>query len=592
MQRVVVANRGEIARRIFRACRELNIETVAIYAEGEEDARHVQEADDAYRVDRQSATHPYLDIESIITVARRSEADAVHPGYGFLAENPALAEACDVAGIVYVGPPAAATRAMGDKVEARALAAAAGVPIVPGSDGAIGSGREALAWAEKHSFPIAIKAAGGGGGRGFRVAHSAGQVESAYAEARGEAERSFSNATIYAEQYVSEPRHVEIQLFADGKGTVVSLGERECSIQRRHQKLIEETPSTAVDVALRHRMSDAAISLAKKVQYAGAGTVEFLLDSEGNFYFLEMNTRIQVEHTITEMVTGIDLVKEQLRLASGMPLSFSADDVDPRGHAIECRINAEDVSRDFAPAPGQITEYREPSGFGVRIDSAIESGDEISPDYDSMIAKLVVWGRDRTEAIARMQRALADFHIEGVPTTIPFHRAVMRNQAFQTGSTTTAFLVEQGGDLHIAEPPAIPPALSESAAQDQVTRDLVVEVGGRRLQVRVHGVHGLQASGRNPSRPPRPPSSKRDRAAGGASGSNGADLISPVQGTVVQVHVEPGQTVSQGDPILAIEAMKMENAISAHRDGTVAAVHVKSGDSIKIGATLATIAEV
>ena len=591
IKRLLVANRGEIARRIFRACRELDIDTVAIYGEGEQEARHVQEASDAYRVERPSSALPYLDIDAIIAIARRSGADAIHPGYGFLAENPLLAEACDVAGITFVGPPAAAIRSMGDKVEARALAAAAGVPIVPGSDGPIANGQDALTWATTNGFPVALKAAGGGGGRGFRIADTPDQVENAFAEARGEAERSFSNPSIYAERYIAKPRHVEVQLFGDHAGAVVSLGERECSIQRRHQKLIEETPSPAVDTALRRRMGEAAIALARDVGYVGAGTVEFLLDQNGEFYFLEMNTRIQVEHPITEMVTGIDLVKEQLSVAAGKPLSFSDGDVQPRGHALECRINAEDVRHDFAPAPGMITGYREPGGFGVRIDSAVEAGDEISASYDSLIAKLITWGRDRSEAIARMERALADFRVEGVPTTISFHQAVMRSTAFRAGNTNTAFLIEHGDDLlgDEQDPPESTPATPDSF--EAATREVLVEVAGRRLQVRVHD-GGPGASTRHQGRrPPAPPRADHGPVGSGAALSSSADVISPVQGTVVRLDVEVGQRVSQGDAIAAVEAMKMENAIAAHRNGTVVAIHVKQGDSIKIGAVVATIEE-
>lgn len=585
IRRVIVANRGEIARRIYRACRELDIVPIAIYGDNEQNARHVQEATDAYHIEHQPGILPYLNVDAIVDVARRAGADAVHPGYGFLSENPALAAACAKQNITFVGPPASAIKSMGDKVEARALAEIAGVPVVPGSVGPIRSSEEALAWGDEHGFPLALKAAGGGGGRGFRVAHSRDEVGSAFDEAQGEAQRSFSNPAIYAEHYIARPRHIEIQLFADQHGRIVSLGERECSIQRRHQKLVEETPSPAVDATLRQQMGDAAIALAREVGYQGAGTVEFLLDEEGRFYFLEMNTRIQVEHTITEMVTGFDLVKEQLLVAAGEPLSFQAEDVQPRGHAIECRVNAEDVPRDFAPAPGRITAYREPAGFGVRVDSAVEAGDEISPAYDSMIAKLVTWGRNRPEAIARMDRALVDFRIEGVPTTIPFHVAVMRSDAFRAGETNTAFLAEHRDDLvappgHAADSTELPERETDLASED-----LLVEVGGRRLEVRVHGL-----SARTTKRPPQAP--KADRAQGGnAAHANGGELRSPVQGTVVRIHVEPGQRVSQGDPIVSIEAMKMENAVPAHRSGSVIALDVKEGDSVRISARLATIEE-
>ncbi|MDP9370369.1 MAG: carbamoyl phosphate synthase, partial [Chloroflexota bacterium] len=412
--RVLVANRGEIARRIIRACRELGVQAVAVYGPGEERALHVEEADDAYRLPS-DAPLPYLDIDAMIEVARRAGAEAVHPGYGFLAENAAFAEACTAAGLMFVGPPAAAIQAMGDKVEARRIAALAGVAAVPGTDGPVGSPDEARAWADRHGYPVAVKAAGGGGGRGFRVAGHPDELVEAFAGSAGEAARYFGNPAVYLERYLEHPRHVEVQLFADGHGHAVAIGERDCSVQRRHQKLIEEAPAPGVGEELRQALGDAAVALARAVDYRGAGTVEFLLDADGTFYFLEMNTRIQVEHTVTEAVTGIDLVKEQIRVAAGYPLSFDPADARPRGHAIECRINVEDPGRGFAPGPGTLTAYREPGGPGIRVDGAMEVGAAILPAYDSLIAKLVAWGRDRDEAIARMERALAEFRISGVP---------------------------------------------------------------------------------------------------------------------------------------------------------------------------------
>jgi acetyl-CoA/propionyl-CoA carboxylase biotin carboxyl carrier protein len=582
--RVLVANRGEIARRIFRACRELEIATVAIYGDGESRTLHVREADDAYHIGGHSKTLPYLDVDAIVATARRAGADAIHPGYGFLAENPSLARATEEAGLIFVGPCAESIRAMGDKVEARSIAADAGVPIVPGSERPIRNAEEAADWAERHGYPVALKAAGGGGGRGFRVAENATTVATAFAGAASEAERSFANRAIYIERYIPAPRHIEIQIFADGKGNIVSLGERECSIQRRHQKLIEETPSPAVDPGLRHRLGESAVALAQAVNYRGAGTVEFLLDASGNFYFLEMNTRIQVEHTVTEMVTGLDLVKEQLLVASGHALSFGATDIEPRGHAIECRINAEDVAHDFAPAPGTIADFREPSGFGIRVDAALESGDEVLPTYDSLIAKLVAWGRDRSEAIARMQRGLGDFTVTGVPTTVPFHQAVMRHPAFQAGNTTTAFLANHPEVLVSSSGNAT----SANSRSDETTREMLVEVGGRRLTVRIPDGIGGQQAGRRRSHPPAAINAAR-KAGGGSSDPNSPELISPVQGTVVRIDTEVGQTVKQGQVLMSVEAMKMENAITAHRDGTVTALHAAPGESITVGAALATI---
>jgi len=584
--RVLIANRGEIAVRIARACRELDICPVAIYGEGEEHAPHVRFAGDAYRIPATPGMLPYLNQAAIIEVAKRAGAQAIHPGYGFLAENADFAEACMAAGLVFIGPPAPAIRAMGDKVAARRLASAAGVPVVPGSDGPIATVDAARAWAEEYGYPVAIKAAGGGGGRGFRVARSAADLPEAFAGSSGEAQRYFSNPTVYLERYLDRPRHIEVQIVADQHGTIVSLGERDCSVQRRHQKLIEETPSPAVDASLRRALGEAAIALARAVGYVSAGTVEFLLDDTGHFYFLEMNTRIQVEHPITEEVTGIDLVKEQLRIAAGLPLAFG-EEIAPRGHAIECRINAEDAGRDFAPVPGTVSRFRPPAGPGIRVDAAMDDGIAIHPAYDSLIAKLIAWGRDRNEAIARMRRALAEFVIEGVPTTIPFHQRVMDHPAFQAGEVTTTFLAEH--------PDVLPPPATPAPAERQVpvpARELVVEVNGRRLTVRVHGEvsTALPAATPPPRRPPTPRHRLPHAGSGGHATADGAELTSPLQGTVVRVAVTPGTPVRRGDLICVVEAMKMENEIAAHREGTVVAVHVEPGHAVRIGTVLATIA--
>ena len=586
-RRVLVANRGEIAVRVVRACRELGIEAFAVYGDGEEYALHVRAADDAYRIEGARAALPYLDVEAIVAIARRAGAEAVHPGYGFLAENAAFAEACAAAGLVFVGPPPAAIRAMGDKVEARRIAAAAGVPVVPGSDGPVNSVEEARVWADRHGYPVAVKAAGGGGGRGFRVARDAKGLAAAFEGSAGEARRYFANPVVYLERYLERPRHVEIQLFADDHGTVVSLGERDCSIQRRHQKLLEETPSPAVTPDARRSLGEAAVALARAVAYRNAGTVEFLLDAEGRFAFLEMNTRIQVEHPVTEMVTGIDLVKEQVRVAAGLPLSFGEADIQPRGHAIECRINAEDVGRDFAPAPGVLTRYRAPAGFGVRVDAAMETGAAILAAYDSLIAKLVVWGRDREEAIARGRRALAEFAIAGVPTTIPFHRAVLDHPEFLAGGATTAFLAEHPEVLPTATTDAAPAA---GADDRSAPREVVAEVNGRRFAIRVFGELGGAASAAVRRAPPPPDRAKSGTAGRGARFSaNGTELASPVQGTVVRVAVDPGQAVSRGAVVCVVEAMKMENELVAHRDGTVETLRVAAGDSVRVGDVVAVI---
>jgi len=578
--RVLIANRGEIAVRIVRACRELGIVPIAVYGDGEERAPHVRLAAESHRIPSGDGL-PYLDVEALVGIARTAGVQAVHPGYGFLAENATFAVACTAAGLTFVGPPAAAIRAMGDKVAARRIAVDAGVPVVPGSDGPIDSPEAARAWAAANGdpYPLAIKAAGGGGGRGFRVARDAASLTEAFTGAAGEAQRSFANPVVYIERYLERPRHVEAQIFADRRGNVLFLGERDCSVQRRHQKLIEETPSPAVTPAIRQKLADAALSLARAVNYEGAGTVEFMLDERGEVYFLEMNTRIQVEHTVTEMVTGLDLVADQFRVAAGDVLSRT--ELEPRGHAIECRINAEDAGRDFAPAPGTITAYREPAGFGVRVDAAMEPGAEILPDYDSLIAKVVTWGRDRHEAIARMQRALGEFTIAGVPTTIPFHQAVLAHAAFRDGEATTTFLTDY---------PDVLPAPSgtnaaESETEQAAPRQMIAEVNGRRFTVRLYDDTNRSAPSRR--RPPRGTANRRGKQTGASV--DGQELTSPIHGTVLRVAVEPGQAVSQGEVIAVVEAMKMENELTAHRDGTVTALRVAVGDAVRIGDIVATI---
>jgi acetyl-CoA/propionyl-CoA carboxylase biotin carboxyl carrier protein len=580
--RVLIANRGEIAVRIIRACRELGLSPVAIYGEGDESAEHVLLADDAYRLPAIS-TIAYLNIDAIVEIARTSGATIVHPGYGFLSENATFADAVRAAGLTLAGPSPESMRALGDKIAARKVADQAGVPIVPGTDDPVTSLAEVERWVGEHGFPVAVKAAGGGGGRGFRVATEASELEGAFTGSSGEAQRYFANPAVFLERYIERPRHVEVQIIADGHGNVVALGERDCSVQRRHQKLIEETPSPVVSPELRRALCDAAVALAQSVGYESAGTVEFLVTAGGSFYFLEMNTRIQVEHTITEAVTGIDLVKEQLRIALGHPLSFSAADISPRGHAIQCRINAEDPGRDFAPSPGLLTGYKEPGGIGVRVDSAMRQGASVLPTYDSMIAKLIVWGRDREEAIARMRRALGEFTIEGVATTIPFHQNVMAHEVFANGEATTAFLAEH--PEVIPGSAGVTPAVQADAAPP---REAVVEVNGRRFTVAVRGGVGLgfeqaAANGANGAR--------RNGRVAGAKKKSGSSVVleSPIQGTVVRVGIETGQAVEQGDLITVIEAMKMENEIVAHRSGTVSAIHISAGQMVQVGAPIVEI---
>ncbi|HYI25442.1 MAG TPA: biotin/lipoyl-containing protein, partial [Thermomicrobiales bacterium] len=489
------------------------------------------------------------------------------------------------AGLVFIGPPPDAIATMGDKIAARRVAIAAGLPTVPGTPDPVTGVDAAVVAAAGIGYPIAVKASGGGGGRGFRVAPTEGDLAAAFEGASGEAARYFGNPEVYLERYIERPRHIEIQVMADAHGQVVALGERDCSIQRRHQKLIEETPSTAVDAPLRARLFEASVSLARAVDYVGAGTIEYLLDCDGNFHFLEMNTRIQVEHTVTEMVTGIDLVREQILVARGEPLSFGQDEIHPRGWAIECRINAEDPARDFAPTPGTLTRYREPVGFGVRVDGALEQGDAILPRYDSMIAKLVTWGNDRAEATGRMSRALEDFQVDGVATTVGFHRNVMRHPAFRKGEVSTSFLADY--------PEVIPrvhnraaAALPADDATDQI-QSLIVEVNGRRFEAIVRGMPAVPAQ-----------VSRKARARGGRKASRGSagtasqdDLVSPIHGTVIRLSVHEGEAVAAGQVICVVEAMKMENELVAHKSGTVRALPISVGSTVSIGQPVVTIVD-
>ena len=439
-KKVLIANRGEIAVRIIRACREMGIATVAVYSKADEQALHVKLADEAYCIGPAAAKQSYLNVASLLAVAAATQTDAIHPGYGFLAENAEFAEACNACGITFIGPSPEAIRRMGAKAVARDTMKQAGVPIIPGTEGIIEEIETAVAVAETIGYPVIVKATAGGGGKGMRVADDAADLNQAIRQAQKEVEVIFGDPGVYLEKYLEEPRHVEMQIMADCYGNVVYLGERDCSIQRRHQKLVEEAPSPALDEKLRQQMGQVAVLAAKTVQYQGAGTVEFLLDKHGQFYFIEMNTRIQVEHAITEMVTGIDLIKEQLAVAAGCRLSFSQEDIQVNGWAMECRVNAENPACNFMPCPGKVGRYLPPGGFGVRIDSAVYSGYEISPFYDSMVAKVVVWGKTRQEAIERMTRALSEFVIEGVHTTIPFHQKLLNHPVFVKGEVTTVFL--------------------------------------------------------------------------------------------------------------------------------------------------------
>ncbi|WP_134701536.1 acetyl-CoA carboxylase biotin carboxylase subunit [Ammoniphilus sp. YIM 78166] len=439
-KKVLIANRGEIAVRIIRACRELGIQTVAVFSEADREALHVKLADEAYCIGPTASKDSYLNMTNLMSVASITHSDAIHPGYGFLAENATFAELCTACNITFIGPEADAINRMGDKSVARETMKNAGVPTVPGTEGLIEELDEAVTIAAEIGYPVIVKATAGGGGKGMRVATNEDDLRKAIRQAQKEAETAFGNPGVYLEKYLEEPRHIEIQIIADKHGEVAHLGERDCSIQRRHQKLVEEAPSPALDPGLREQMGKAAVAAAKAVNYHGAGTVEFLLDKHGQFYFMEMNTRIQVEHPVTEMITGVDLIKEQISVAAGYPLSFKQEDVTINGWAIECRINAENPAKNFMPSPGRVDGYLPPGGYGVRVDSAVYPGYQISPFYDSMVAKLIVWGKDREEAIQRMKRALGEFVIDGVKTTIPFHLKLLEHEAFVSGEFNTKFL--------------------------------------------------------------------------------------------------------------------------------------------------------
>jgi acetyl-CoA/propionyl-CoA carboxylase biotin carboxyl carrier protein len=601
--KVLIANRGEIAVRIIRACEELGMAAVAVYSEMDRDALHVRRADEAYLLGPAPASESYLRIDRIIEVCRESGAEAVHPGYGFLAENAGFARALEEAGITFIGPPPGAIEAMGSKTRARELMAAAGVPIVPGTTEPVDSLEDARAViAETIGYPVAVKAAGGGGGKGFRVALSDDKLQDAFEGAAREGEKFFGDATVYLERYLPDPRHVEVQVLADGHGNVIHLGERDCSLQRRHQKLIEEAPAPAVEATpgLRERIGRIATEAAAAVGYTGAGTIEGLLQA-GEYFFLEMNTRVQVEHCVTEMVTGIDIVKEGIRVAAGAKLSIRQEDVRLRGHAIECRINAENAARNFAPAPGRIGRYREPTGPGTRVDSGVGPGSEISPMYDPMVSKLIVWDIDREQATARMLRALGEYEITELTTLIPFHRAILATEQWARAETCRD-LIEDREWLQSTAPEPAAPAGGTGAEEpgETVEQSYTVEVSGKRFEVRVIGPPGAAggagaaggmalagaANGGGAPAARRPPR----RAERSAHGSGGGDtLASPLQGTVLRVAVQQGEVVESGALIAVIEAMKMENEITAHKAGTISELPIQAGASVASGATLAVI---
>jgi acetyl-CoA/propionyl-CoA carboxylase biotin carboxyl carrier protein len=594
--KVLIANRGEIAVRIARALQELGVASVAVYSELDRDALHVKRADEAYNLGEGPAAENYLSIEKILDAARRSDAEAIHPGYGFLAENAPFAQACEDAGVVFIGPPASAIDAMGSKTKARELMQAAGVPIVPGTTEAVATVQDALRIAKDEiGFPVAVKAAGGGGGKGFRVALTEDELEGAFEGSSREGEKFFSDGTVYLERYLHDPRHVEVQVLADRHGNVIHLGERDCSIQRRHQKVIEESPAPewVVTPEIRARIGKIGVDAAKAVDYVGAGTIEGLFSAadgaEPEYFFLEMNTRVQVEHCVTEMTTGIDIVKEGIKAAAGEELSYRQEDIELRGHAIECRINAEDASKNFAPAPGKIGAYLEPSGPGVRVDSGVGAGGEVSPMYDPMVAKLIVWDSDREQATQRMLRALDEYEIEGLKTLIPFHKALLATENWAKGETCKDLLEDKAWLKTLAFPAPQPPG--EDDEEQKVEQSYEVEVSGQRFDVRVVGppfaggggsgsTNGSAASGRAA-----PKRKQRESSSGGGPDT----LPSPLQGNMWKVLVKQGDTVEEGQLLCIIEAMKMENEITAHKAGTIVELPISEGAPIAAGAPIATI---
>jgi acetyl-CoA/propionyl-CoA carboxylase biotin carboxyl carrier protein len=612
--KVLVANRGEIAVRVMRACEELGIGTVAVYSEADKDSGHVRYADEAYNVGPARAADSYLDHEAVIDAAKKADADAIHPGYGFLAENAEFAAKVEeTEGVTWVGPSAEAMEQLGEKTKARKTMREADVPIVPGTTDPVEDPEEVAGFGDEHGYPIAIKAEGGGGGRGMKVVRGPEEAEDQLESAQREGEAYFDNANVYLERYLENPRHVEVQIIADHHGNVRHLGERDCSLQRRHQKVIEEGPSPALTDDLREEIGEAARRGADAAGYYNAGTFEFLvaddpdredgelLGTDADFYFLEVNTRIQVEHTVTEELTDIDIVKWQLRVAADEELAFEQDDVELEGHAMEFRINAENAADEFAPATGgKLATYDPPGGIGVRVDDALRQGDDLVTDYDSMVAKLIVHGSDREECIARSKRALAEYDVEGIPTIIPFHRLMLDDEAFVAGTHTTKYLD------HTLDPERIDEAqekwgteTASPASDDEevVEREFTVEVNGKRFEVELEerGAAAIPAasaggSGDGPSgQKPQPAGGESDADSGGAVDGEGQSVTAEMQGTILDVNVAEGDEVAGGDVVCVLEAMKMENDVVADRGGTVTQVAVAEGDSVDMGDVIVVI---
>ncbi len=568
--KVLIANRGEIAVRVIRTCRELGIQSVAVYSDVDRDALHVEMADQAFRIGPAPASSSYLSIDALLETAVRARATMVHPGYGFLSERAQFAQAVEDAGLIFVGPSATAIETMGDKSAARRAADAAGMPIVPGTPGPVDL-KTAKKQAERIGFPLLVKAAFGGGGKGIHVVRDAAHLEESLKRAAREAQSYFGRPEVFLERYVDRAHHVEAQVIADTHGNVYFLGERDCSVQRRHQKLIEETPSPVMTDELRGRFAEAAIALTREAGYVNAGTFECIVGEDGDVLFLEMNTRLQVEHTVTEMVTGLDLVALQLQVAMGERLDL---DPAPRGHAIQCRINAEDPGRNFLPGPGRVTRFDPPGGPFVRTDAGVTEGREVPGDYDSMFAKLIVAGPDRETARRRMLRALDEFHVEGVPTTIPVHRWILESKAFRDGSHTTNWLERALADATLPAQTDLQPAAS---SREGLPADILVEVDGHRVPVRIFDERREVA--------PRPPASPGGHHSEHVHG----EIRAPMQGTILKVLVEKGQEIRAGEVVCILEAMKMENHIASTRDGEVTDVPIRVGQVVETGQTLAVI---
>jgi acetyl-CoA/propionyl-CoA carboxylase biotin carboxyl carrier protein len=584
ISKVLIANRGEIAVRIARACADSGIGSVAVYADPDRDALHVRVADEAYALGGSTPGDSYLVQEKLLDVAKRSGADAVHPGYGFLAENASFAQAVIDAGLTWIGPSPAAIDALGDKVKARHIAAVAQAPLVAGTPDPVESAIEVIDFAEAHGLPVAIKAAYGGGGRGLKVARTLEEIPELFDSATREAVAAFGRGECFVERYLDRPRHVETQCLADTHGNVVVVSTRDCSLQRRHQKLVEEAPAPFLSEAQNAELYRASKAILKEAGYTGAGTCEFLVGQDGTISFLEVNTRLQVEHPVTEEVTGIDLVREQFRIANGEPLGYT--DPAPRAHSIEFRINGEDAGRNFLPAPGRVTTFRPPAGPGVRLDTGIVEGDTIAGAFDSMLAKLIVTGHDRQQALERSRRALAEFAIEGMPTVLPFHRAVVEDPAFAPKDAHEPFAVhtrwiETEWDNTI-EPYAGPVAEAPEEAGERQT--VVVEVGGKRLEVVLPGGLALGGGGTAKKKAP-----KRSAGSKGGAAASGDSLTAPMQGTIVKIAVEDGQEVAEGDLVVVLEAMKMEQPINAHKSGTITGLSAEVGQTVTNGAVIADI---